>query len=315
VPFALVLVACPGSGYIGTQDDPSASWTLENHTDLPLFVEIVEPDVYGRSLLVVGESRVQSFLCPWSPDGWEEDTCTAGSLGEFVFRAHVLDPFRGLSSDAPLKGGRGAPIACVVVPWSAAESDRVVRFDRQESADPRCWTGSDWIVTNDLSIPVRVALFWGGTSFNADAIKFSSTAFQPGAMAVVDGVGMPTGIDSVLVMAFEFRAGEGWVSGWPSETSEPGSVKGAVGPLLYCDIVEVASDWSVRDLHISMNVPAVDGNDRYYPDEGNDGDVRYGDGSRRWIPIQPSALSCDRGNLTDYVQKREAGPPDFSHLF
>ena len=73
---------------------------------------------------------------------------------------------------------------------------------------------------------------------------------------------------------------------------------------MYGDVVVVAAESSVHDLHISMNVPDVDGNDRYYPNEGNDGDIRYREGSRPWISIQPNALNCDPAKMTNYVRKR-----------
>lgn len=129
-PLALVLVACPG--YTRTRDDSSAYRTLENQTGFSLLVEIVEPNVYGRSLLEVVESREHSFAsCPLSAD-WGEvrDPCPSEPPRGFVFRAHVLDPLRGLAPDAPLACGRGAPAACVVIPWFSKRIDRVVQWAR-----------------------------------------------------------------------------------------------------------------------------------------------------------------------------------------
>lgn len=109
-------------------------------------------------------------------------------------------------------------------------------FNGQESPDPRCWTGSGWIVINDSLIPVTVALFGGGSSFNAAVIKFSLPAFQPGATVAVDEVEISKTLPLCLSWRLSFcPAKDGFRAGQRQQMSRAqGAYQSKVRSGLWC---------------------------------------------------------------------------------
>jgi hypothetical protein len=296
VPIALFLTACP-YGH-GDFDAPSVEWTFVNDTDLPVFVDWVEPETGGWSLLGPGEIRI--------------DRVSGENDDKYLFRAHTLAPGRGRFSDGSGRiGGVGEPMGCYPVAWSDDLADRVVTIGWQDHRDPRCWTDAEWVVENMTGVPVQIAVSTAAeplaepvapddplAKFLSPSSTVESTylpfkADQTAYFPIKGGLPFNDADERFMVMAFEFVLWEGDVIGWVAfedPRAEHGNVYGAMGPLVTCYVLTM-SELAASEFHIKLtpNVPDALIQDQLFPREGNNDDPAYSDG-HGWTPVEPDAI-------------------------
>jgi hypothetical protein len=317
LPIAIFLTACP-YGH-GDFDRPTVEWTFVNDTDESVFVNWIEPEVGGWSLLHPGEERTVNVL--------DEE----GS--DYLFRAHTLAPGRGRwSGSGGLVGGVGEPMGCYPVAWSDDLVDRVVTIGWQDYRDPRCWTDSEWVVENMTGVPVQIAVFMRAEPLTvpvapedplfeffspSSTVKSTYLPFkvdQTEYFPIKGGLPFNDADERFMVMAFEFVLWEGDVIGWVAfedPRAEHGNVYGAIGPLVTCDVLTMAELAASKfRLKLTPNVPDTITQDQLFPSEGNNDDPAYSDG-HAWTPVEPDSISCEESALADSVVKRLDGPVDF----